>query len=256
MATNNLAGSSPANTYTQLLHCGTGTLAAGFSVRLGDGTATPLTISPTGISAATVAATTSITTPLINATTVAATTATASTSLTTPLAKIGTGAALTSLTTSATAARAVVLADADGTIYPMVCKKISAATVTAATTTNVALSEFDFVPVSGKSYLIEISLVCSTVATTTGIVFANTGGAGTLYLWEPSSALGILVTGGSYATTASPTGITAGGKFVILLKGVFTASSAATLQFAIKSEVASSAVSVYPESYALITAIA
>lgn len=51
MPANNLTGSSPAATRAQLLHLGTGTLGAGAIVRLGDGTATPLTISSTGISA-------------------------------------------------------------------------------------------------------------------------------------------------------------------------------------------------------------
>ena len=63
MPANSLTGSSLSSTYTQLLHCGTGTLAASFAVRLGDGTATPLTISSTGISAPIVSATTSISAP-------------------------------------------------------------------------------------------------------------------------------------------------------------------------------------------------
>ena len=63
MPANSLTGSSLSSTYTQLLHCGTGTLAAGFVVRLGDGTASPLTISSTGISAPIVSATTSISAP-------------------------------------------------------------------------------------------------------------------------------------------------------------------------------------------------
>jgi hypothetical protein len=54
MASNTLSGAgvSPANTKDQLLHIGTGNLAAGAVVRLGDGTSTPLTISATGISIA------------------------------------------------------------------------------------------------------------------------------------------------------------------------------------------------------------
>ena len=52
MASNTLSGAgvTPANTKAQLLHIGTGTLGAGAVVRLGDGTATPLTISSAGIS--------------------------------------------------------------------------------------------------------------------------------------------------------------------------------------------------------------
>jgi hypothetical protein len=63
MASNTLSGAgvSPANTKSQLLHIGTGTLAAGAVVRLGDGTATPLTISSAGISVAGSIAATSMT---------------------------------------------------------------------------------------------------------------------------------------------------------------------------------------------------
>lgn len=54
MASNSLSGAgvTPANTKAQLLHIGTGNLAAGVVVRLGDGTATTLTLSSTGISVA------------------------------------------------------------------------------------------------------------------------------------------------------------------------------------------------------------
>ena len=45
MSVNNLTGSSPAATRAQLLHIGTGT-ADTFTMRLGDGTATPLVITP------------------------------------------------------------------------------------------------------------------------------------------------------------------------------------------------------------------
>jgi hypothetical protein len=69
MSSNTLSGVSPASTFDQLLHCGTGTLAAGFTVRLGDGTASPLTISSTGISSPIVSATTSVSAPTISATT-------------------------------------------------------------------------------------------------------------------------------------------------------------------------------------------
>ena len=51
MSANNLTGSSPAATRAQLLHIGTGVLASGAVVRLGDGTATALTVSDVGIAA-------------------------------------------------------------------------------------------------------------------------------------------------------------------------------------------------------------
>jgi hypothetical protein len=54
MASNTLSGTgvSPANTKAQLLHIGTGNLAAGAAVRLGDGTATQLTLSSAGAAVA------------------------------------------------------------------------------------------------------------------------------------------------------------------------------------------------------------
>lgn len=52
MSSNTLSGAgvSPANTKNQLLHIGTGFLSTGAVIRLGDGTATPLTISSSGLS--------------------------------------------------------------------------------------------------------------------------------------------------------------------------------------------------------------
>ena len=63
MSSNTLSGAgiSPANTKAQLLHIGTGNLAAGAVVKLGDGTSTPLTISAAGISVDGAVAATSVT---------------------------------------------------------------------------------------------------------------------------------------------------------------------------------------------------
>ena len=52
MSANNLTGTSPAATLNQLLHIGTATLSAGAAVRLGDGSATVLSLSTTGIQVA------------------------------------------------------------------------------------------------------------------------------------------------------------------------------------------------------------
>lgn len=51
MPYNNLhdAGATPAGTVSQLLHIGTGTLAGGAVIRLGDGSSTILTLSTTGL---------------------------------------------------------------------------------------------------------------------------------------------------------------------------------------------------------------
>jgi hypothetical protein len=70
MASNSLSGSgvSPANTKAQLLHIGTGNLAAGAVVRLGDGTATPVTISSAGITVDGAVVATSLTAASLTAT--------------------------------------------------------------------------------------------------------------------------------------------------------------------------------------------
>ena len=49
MPVNNLAGSSPAATYNQLLHCGTTSLNSGLSMYTGDGTRLPLSVANDGL---------------------------------------------------------------------------------------------------------------------------------------------------------------------------------------------------------------
>jgi hypothetical protein len=124
--------------------------------------------------------------------------------------------------------------------------------VTAATTTQVAITDLDFTPVSGAVYLLEMALIATSAATTTGVQLVNTGGAGTLVLAEPNTAFSISAIGGTYAATAAPV---ATNNFGILLQGVFTASSTAALQFQVKSEVASSAVAIKAGSVLQITRI-
>ena len=176
MPANQLTGSSPAATRAQLLHIGTGTLAAGAVVRLGDGTATPLTISATGISA--------------------------------PEISVG----------------AVV-------IKPAVWSRLTSSVV-ATDTTPVALTELSFTPQNSAVYEVELLLIVTSAATAGAAQVTNTGGAGSLYLMDPNSSAGITATGGSYAPTTSPVA----GTWVLLLKGVFIASSTAPLTFSIKSD--------------------
>lgn len=130
--------------------------------------------------------------------------------------------------------------------------KLLTSNVTASTTTQVALTELDFTPVSGAVYLVEMALIATSAATTTGLQIVNTGGAGTLAMAEPTSAFSISAIGGTYAATSAPV---ATNNFGILLQGVFTASSAAVLQFQIKSEVASSAVVAKAGSFVKITRV-
>lgn len=125
--------------------------------------------------------------------------------------------------------------------------------VTASTTTQVNIAEFDFVPVSGAVYQVEMSLIATSAATTTGVQVVNSGGAGTLVLAEAGGILGISAIAGTYAATSAPSSSAA---FGIRLFGIFTASSTATLQFDVKSEVASSAVVIKAGSILKITRIA
>jgi hypothetical protein len=124
--------------------------------------------------------------------------------------------------------------------------------VTASTTTEVALSALTFTPVSGAIYEVEMALIATSAATTTGVQIVNTGGAGTLAMAEPISAFSISAIGGTYAATAAPV---ANNNFGILLKGIFAPSSTAPLTFTVKSESASSAVSIKADSFLKITRI-
>lgn len=235
-ASNSLTGNSPAATASQILHCGTGSLAgAGFVVRLGDGTATPLTISAAGISTTNVVATTS---------------------LTTPLAKIGTGSAITNLGSAATVGRTITLADADGMIYPVVAKRVPS-DVTNTTTTFVGIPALDFTPVAGKSYLLELYLICSTANTTTGICFyaeAHTNSA--LFLWDTNTNMGFTAPNQHYVPANTPAGLVPWSFFAIVFRGTFTAYDAQTLKFFFRSEVAASQVNLFANSYLTVTAIA
>jgi hypothetical protein len=178
MSSNTLSGAgvTPANTKTQLLHIGTGNLAAGAVVRLGDGTATPLTISSTGISA--------------------------------PQISVGTVQ-----------------------IKPSIWKRLTG-NVLATDTTPVALPELNFTPENSAVYELELLLIITSAATAGAAQITNSGGAGTLYLLDPQTALGIVATGGSYSPTSSPVA----GTWALMLKGVFIASSTADLSFALKSD--------------------
>lgn len=124
--------------------------------------------------------------------------------------------------------------------------------VVASTNTNVAISAFDFVPVSGAVYMVEMCLIAQSVATTTGCQIVNTGGVGSLVMADPTSQFGIDSTGGTSAPTSAPAANT---NFGIQLVGTFAPSSTGTLSFAVKSEVASSAVTIKAGSTLKITRI-
>jgi hypothetical protein len=179
---NTLTGFSPAATRGQLLHIGSGVLATGAIVRLGDGTATPLTISSTGLA-------------------------------------VDGSLSATTMSLGGVPLKAPVW------------KRLTA-DILATDTNNVALNELDFTPENGAVYEVELMVIGLAAATAGALQIVNTGGAGTLVLMDSATALGISATGGSYAPTTSPVA----GTFVVLLKGIFIASSTANLTFAIKSD--------------------
>ena len=119
-----------------------------------------------------------------------------------------------------------------------VTKRLTA-DVTAATNTQVALTQLDFIPETGAVYRVELSLIATSAATTTGVQIVNTSGAGSLIMAEPNGALSIAALGGTYAATSAPV---AAAPFGILLLGVFSATSTAPLRFEVKSEVVASTV--------------
>ncbi len=215
MPSNTLSGPgvSPANTKAQLLHIGTGTLGAGAVVRLGDGTATPLTVSGTGLSVA----------GALAATTLAISGASALASLT-----------LGGIPQCPTAWRYLPTA------------------VLATDTTPVPLTALDFTPVAGAIYALEMMLMVNSAVQASAAQLVNTGGAGTLFLAEPITTYGILAIGGSYAP---PTSATAGGTWALVLKGSFTAASAAALTFALRSETTDD-ITALPGSYLKLTRLA
>jgi hypothetical protein len=154
-----------------------------------------------------------------------------------------------SLSAGATIAGTLVLGGV--TVRPALWK-VASATVTATTTTQVAIADFAFTPALGATYELEMLLIATSPSSATGVRIVNTGGTGTLALLDNASAFGITATGGAYAQINAAQA----GTFGILLKGVFVATSTADLTWSIVSEVAASAVSIAAGSYLRLTRIA
>jgi hypothetical protein len=193
MALPSFTGLSPAATRAYILHISNASLTSA-PVYAGDGRATPLTFTTAGIS-------------------------------------IAGDVAATTLTLTGAAIVPGTLTLGGLTVRPAVWKTLTG-NVLATDTTAVALTELSFTPVSGATYEVEMMLIVTSAATAGAAQITNTGGAGTLYLLDPQTALGITATGGSYLPTTSPVA----GTWALLLKGVFIASSTAALTFAIKSD--------------------
>lgn len=197
-ASDSLTGNNPAATYAQLLHIGTGTASVSV-IRTGTGTATALELVTGGV-------------------------------------KVNGGLTVTSgvsaSTLSVSGPAAVASLTVNGSPYKAPTWTRLTANVVATDTTNVALTPLSFTPETGAVYEVEMMLIITSAATTGGAQIQNTGGAGTLYLLEPSAALGITATGGSYLLTTSPVA----GTWALLLKGIFIASSTASLTFSLRSD--------------------
>jgi hypothetical protein len=216
MAANTLTSNSISSTYAQILHIGTGT--AGVStVRTGDGTTTVLSFVSGGSK---VTGTFEVTTNLV----------------------VGGTATITG---------ALAVTGAITGLGIPVYRHLTS-DVTASTTTQVAISAFNFVPVSGAVYQVEMDLIATSASTSTGVRLVNTGGAGTLILADPGSAISLDAIGGTYAATTAPASAS---NFGIRLAGVFAASDTATLSFSLVSEVAASSVSLKAGSILKITRI-
>lgn len=220
-ASNDLTGNNPAATFSQLLHIGTGTASVA-TVRTGNGTATVMSFVSGGFKI------------------------TGTMQVTSTLQVDG----ATTMTGNVTMGGSLTLNGVD--VKTPVYKRLTA-DVNAPTTTNVAITEFDFTPVNGATYEIELALTAYSAASGTGVRIVNTSGAGNLMLSSVGEALGITATGGTYSATSAPAATT---NFGILLKGYFTASSTATLSWALVSEVAASQVTLKAGSILRITRIA
>ena len=227
MATSNdLTGNNPAASFTQILHIGTGT-ASVCTVRTGNGTATALSFVSGGAKiSGTFEATGNVTLG-------------------------GTLSVAGTLTVTGNATLSGSLTLGGIMVRPPVYKMLTA-DVSAPTTSNVAVTQFDFTPVSGATYEIEFFLTAQSVNASVGARLVNIGGAGTLLLTSVGEALGITATGGTYAAVTSPAANT---NFGIILKGYFTASSTADLTWAIVSELATYAVTFKTGSILKITRI-
>jgi len=120
------------------------------------------------------------------------------------------------------------------------------------TTSGVAIGDFDFVPVAGASYPMEMFLVCMSAATGTGVQISASGASGSLSLFDPASANRLDLLGQSYAPTSSPV---ANASFGCQLAGLFEPSGTQTLSFQLKSEVGGSTVQLKAGSVLKITRV-
>lgn len=219
-SSNDLTSNNPAATFAQLLHIGTGSASAA-QIRTGTGIATAMELVTGGFK--------------INGTF----NATGNTTVGGTLSVTGNATMTGSLTLAGVLVRP--------STYQLITED-----VTSSLTTGVAISTFDFTPVSGATYELEMAIIATSAATTTGVHIVNTSGTGTLLLVDHGSNDAISGTGGTYSPAGAPSSVT---PFGILLKGYFAATSTAPLTWRLKSEVGGSSVAIKAGSILKITRI-
>ena len=230
MASNNLASVSPASTYPQLLHIGTGSLSSGALLRLGDGTATVLTLSTTGLTVAG--------------------------ALTTNTAGLMGGAAAgITLTRLGTVARSQALADAPGTLHPVIRFVVNATTASTSTTpAALPLTWENGSALAAGTYLVRGSILCQSAATTTGCQLRLDGPSaqtGSMALTWSQGYQGVAQVNSWGTLYASSSSFIAGYPFMQTLDGIvtLTADSTTVPSLYLASEVGGSSVQVFAGSF-------
>lgn len=235
MSSNTLSGAgvTPANTKAQLIHIGTGIPGGSYTLRLGDGTALPVSMTSTGME----------------------------------MQSLGIGSTFKStLTTAATAARAVVLADAAGTLYPQTTRVLTATVNTAtATTTTSDLTDLDFTALANGLYEVEGSLIVRSNNTTVGYTIRINGPTTTLcglhctvYSTDGSIITDELITAlvsGTPSTMALTTSVpVANTNYLVRVRGFYkVGGTGGTFGISLTAEVNTAASFVTAEANSLIT---
>jgi hypothetical protein len=187
---NTLAATAPSVFYPQLIHAGTGTMAAEFPLRFGEGSTLPVSILPTGMAAATV--------------------------------RIGNSA----ITQPGATARTLRLTDADGSLVPEWLATVDA-DESNNTVTPVelgiswhGLSAAPTLPAG--CYQISARIVCRTTATTNGVQLTLTGSTATVVAtaWSMPGVVDTHLAAfpAVFAATSSPA---ANEPFLVRVEGVF-----------------------------------
>lgn len=199
---------TPDNIFNWWLHSSGGTLAAGFAVGLGTGDDTPLWLSSTGVGVKSA------------------------------------GGFVCWLVSNATATQTVNLADFSGTLYPETRVYLGANKSNNTVTTS-AIAGFTFMPDVSATYEVEMILLATSAATTTGVQLTLTGPAAgaSITLVQDNAPLSITAIGGVYAATSAPVATT---PFLIVLRGILTTATvvSAAIGLSLASEVAASQVQI------------